>query len=395
MKPVSPRFKQLLALSAVWLIAITSVTGETNAVSGTVCKSEVLRLPVLKVYATNEGPASFRAYVVKWNEAEVVVSDNLGTTNFKEGDIVEVLVMRLSGETRHQLVFQVMPQVRARKVLAFNPAAGPMPVSNPKTPSYLDCRADCVVVYPGKTRVTWDELQRPGNLVEQMLDKIQVRNEAEFVLVMVRPQSVKFYRVVRGLISKRPAVDSSYDAIDADFEVNWDESKKALVIAEGAPEVPKAAPRGVSSNKPPVFFECRGNEVFIVGMEALAAQTTKVLSGVDPSSRGDVSQFLEAGRTVSNEYYTANLSYLMTGMLALEPRPGVPGELPNSSKLQAAFEQAALNKQSISFLVKDDGFQVFRAVRALAEKRGLQTGWELLGVDEPIKFASGGKGIGR
>lgn len=411
MKPFTPRLKQLMALGVAWLIAITSVAGETNSVSGMACKSEVVKLPVLKVYATHEGAASFRAYVVKWNEAEVVASDVLGATNYKEGDTVEVLVSRnqftFSGETRHHVAFSVMPQVRAGKVPSYlTVMAGSVAASSPKTPSYLDCQADCVMVYPEETRVTWDELQRSGNPVEQMLDKIQAHNETEYVIVMVRPQSVNFYRTVRGLISKRPAVDSSYIAVDADFKVKWDEALKAIAEPERKPEptkvspaaetpVWKLTPRAVPSNKQPVLFECRGDEVFIVGLETLAARVAKVLSEGDPNSRGDISQFLKAGKPITNEYYAVDLNYLMTGMVALELRAGVRGELPNSPKLQAALQQAESNKQAIAFLVRDDGFKVFRAMRALAEKRGLQTSWELLGADEPIKFASGGKEIGR
>jgi hypothetical protein len=48
---------------------------------------------------------------------------------------------------------------------------------------------------------------------------------------MVRPESVKYYRTVRNLIGKRP-IDVGYDAVDADFKVDWDEARKALSVAE-------------------------------------------------------------------------------------------------------------------------------------------------------------------
>jgi hypothetical protein len=49
---------------------------------------------------------------------------------------------------------------------------------------------------------------------------------------MVRPQSVKFYRTVRNLISKNYTIDVGYDAIDADFKVDWNAAEKALAISE-------------------------------------------------------------------------------------------------------------------------------------------------------------------
>jgi hypothetical protein len=42
---------------------------------------------------------------------------------------------------------------------------------------------------------------------------------------------VKLYRTIRNLIGKRP-VEVGYDAVPEDFEVNWDEAKKALAVKE-------------------------------------------------------------------------------------------------------------------------------------------------------------------
>lgn len=99
--------------------------------------------------------------------------------------------------------------------------------SNPKIPSYIDCHPDHIVLYPGGTKVSWEDLQRPGNPLELMLDNIQANAAREYVIVMVRPQSVKFYRTVRNLIGKRP-IDVGYDAVDADFQVDWEAAVKAL-----------------------------------------------------------------------------------------------------------------------------------------------------------------------
>jgi hypothetical protein len=106
-----------------------------------------------------------------------------------------------------------------------------------KAPSYIDCYPDKVVLYysgmTGSTGVAvdWQELQRPDNAVEKLLQKVQDKADEEYVVVMARPNSVKFYRTVRSLISKRP-IDVGYDAVDADFEVHWDAARKALGISE-------------------------------------------------------------------------------------------------------------------------------------------------------------------
>lgn len=100
---------------------------------------------------------------------------------------------------------------------------------NPKVPSYIDCQPDGLTLYPGETKVTWEDLQRPENAVVKMLDKIQVDAANQYVIVMVRPESVKFYRQIRKMVGQRP-IDVGYDAIDADFKVDWGAALRALGV---------------------------------------------------------------------------------------------------------------------------------------------------------------------
>jgi hypothetical protein len=85
-------------------------------------------------------------------------------------------------------------------------------------------------LYPGETKVASEELQQSGNPVDKLLDKVQAHRDDEYVVVLVRPGSVKLYRTVRNLIGKRP-IEVGYDAIDADFKVDWNEAEKGLAIS--------------------------------------------------------------------------------------------------------------------------------------------------------------------
>jgi hypothetical protein len=104
------------------------------------------------------------------------------------------------------------------------------------------------------------------------------------------------------------------------------------------------------------------------------------------------------GRQITNQYYRVNPNYLLTGMVALEPRPGAPGETfeqvaQANGKYQYMLSQLDPEKQYIAFLVRDDSFLVFRKAREIADKQGFDIGWELLGITEPIKFGSGGSAL--
>lgn len=55
---------------------------------------EVVPLKVRKVYAMEDNGHRFRSYLVEWAGQEVIVSDTLAKTSYKEGDLMRTLVMK-------------------------------------------------------------------------------------------------------------------------------------------------------------------------------------------------------------------------------------------------------------------------------------------------------------
>jgi hypothetical protein len=177
-----------------------------------------------------------------------------------------------------------------------------------------------------------------------------------------------------------------------------------LVTVQEAVKIPvfRPTPRAKITSKQGMFFECRTNQLFFVDKAGLDDQVEKLMSTLNPGIRGgDLESFLKVvqGQEVGNAYYKVDARYLLVGRMGLEPRIGVPGETmtdlenPNTSKFQAILSQLNKSNQYVAFLVRDDSFNVFRKARRLADEAGFETGWELLGIDEPIKFGEGGTAI--
>ena len=177
-----------------------------------------------------------------------------------------------------------------------------------------------------------------------------------------------------------------------------------FVTVQVAVKIPvfRPTPRSAPSSKQALFFECRNDHVFFVDKAGLDEQVEELMSRLNPGVRGgDLGSFLKAiqGQEVGNPYYKVDPRYLLVGQMGLEARPGATGEgaadLENpNSKYQAILSQLDKGKQYVAFLVRDDSFNVFRKARQAADNLGLDTGWELLGIDEPIKFGEGGTAIG-
>ncbi len=177
-----------------------------------------------------------------------------------------------------------------------------------------------------------------------------------------------------------------------------------IVTVQEAVKVPifRPTPLAKVSTKQGIFFECRNDQLFFVDKNGLNGQVEDLMSKLNPGVRGgDLGSFLKAiqGQDVGNAYYKVDPRYLLVAQMGLEPRAGVSGEGPidlenPNSKYQAVLSQLDKDKQYVAFLVRDDSFSLFRKARQVADSLGLDTGWELLGIDEPIKFGEGGTAIG-
>lgn len=175
-----------------------------------------------------------------------------------------------------------------------------------------------------------------------------------------------------------------------------------IITVFEATKIPELSmtPKTVPTTKAPLFFECRTNQVYYVDKESLDEQIKKLLSTLNPTVKGDISAFLRvvSSQDIGNEFYKVVPTYLLTAVVALEPRPGVTGyDLTaiedTKGKYQALLETLDKEKYYLVFLVRDDSFPVFRRARVIADKIGFDVGWELLGAGEPIKFGSGGQQV--
>ena len=180
-----------------------------------------------------------------------------------------------------------------------------------------------------------------------------------------------------------------------------------LITVQRAVKIPIYAPPPMAhivkapdgSEKQPVFFECRNNQVFYVDKIALDEKVAQMLSTLTPGMKsGDPTGFVKAisGNEIGNEYYKVAPSYLLAMIMALEPKPDARGDgfdalIDPNSTFQKWLRKFNANTTYLVFLVRDDSFPIFRQARDTADKTGFDCGWEMLDRFEPIKFGTGGQ----
>lgn len=94
-KYMVPMLPLILAGSMAWLWART-VTAQAPQPADVQSTFDLAEAPILKVYAVEDGGHRFVAYLVQWKNSEVIVSDPLARSHFREGDTIRFIAQKVS-----------------------------------------------------------------------------------------------------------------------------------------------------------------------------------------------------------------------------------------------------------------------------------------------------------
>lgn len=111
------------------------------------------------------------------------------------------------------------------------------------------------------------------------------------------------------------------------------------------------------------YFECRDNELFCIEKDALEVQAAGAASG----------------QTIGNVNYIVESSFLAMGMMRLQPRPNVRGEVQADlaqpeSKFRKVLNKLSPKKDMIVLMVRDGSVGVCDKVRQIPESAGFSVG---------------------
>ncbi len=154
-------------------------------------------------------------------------------------------------------------------------------------------------------------------------------------------------------------------------------------------------PMEYDSDKRPIFIEARNNQLFRIPLEELQRAADQALREISRESAGDLERMLRLMHEVrsGNEHYRIDLSFFTVGQFALRPVHEAEG-YPllhwdrESSRDWFGSILARINRddEMITFLVRDDSYDVFKRARHLAWHQKVDVSYELLDVQEVIKF---------
>lgn len=100
--------------------ALRALAQNDETPKGAQSRFETMTASVLKVFSAEQEDHRFIAYLVKWKEFEVIVSDPLGKSNFQEGDEIRFMAQKVSLPNADQKVsalnFMILDDPRSARV---------------------------------------------------------------------------------------------------------------------------------------------------------------------------------------------------------------------------------------------------------------------------------------
>lgn len=163
-------------------------------------------------------------------------------------------------------------------------------------------------------------------------------------------------------------------------------------------------PMAQKTDKKMLFIECRSNQLFRIDVDAMMTQVNEQFDELDKTLEGtpeEMMQIIKEKRLESGEYIV-DPSYALIGQLMVTLKPGAVGETLQHVNMEAIGNMTipgwygdllrASNEDSdiLTFLVRDDSFQIFKKARAIAWTQNIQASYELLSTGDPIIFGLGG-----
>jgi biopolymer transport protein ExbD len=87
-----------------------------------------------------------------------------------------------------------------------------------KTPRYIECRKDGVLLHPSQTFVPEYQLTASNSSLSQLLSELRRNKDKEYLIVAVRPDGIEVFQKVRNLVEEQ-GIDIGYEPIDQGWKL--------------------------------------------------------------------------------------------------------------------------------------------------------------------------------
>ncbi len=97
-----------------------------------------------------------------------------------------------------------------------------------KSPRYLECSKDGVILYPDKTLVPLAQINQNA-VLESLLQELKRNQAQEYLIVAVRPGGIQSFQKLRSLVEAR-GIDLGYEPLGDEWQLKFEASPSAPAL---------------------------------------------------------------------------------------------------------------------------------------------------------------------
>lgn len=87
-----------------------------------------------------------------------------------------------------------------------------------KTPRYIECRRDGVILYPSEEFVPQEQLANPNSALQKLIAQVKKNKDKEYLIVALRPDGIDIFELVRNLVEGE-GIDIGYEPVDSTWKL--------------------------------------------------------------------------------------------------------------------------------------------------------------------------------
>lgn len=82
-----------------------------------------------------------------------------------------------------------------------------------KQPRYIECTKDGLVIYPSKTFIPKQNIQKENPQLSKFISEVKKNSNKEYVIMAIRPQGIEVFQEIRDLLENEK-IDIGYEPIE-------------------------------------------------------------------------------------------------------------------------------------------------------------------------------------
>lgn len=98
-------------------------------------------------------------------------------------------------------------------------------VNKSKSPRYIECRNDGVVLYPSKTFVPRADIQDANSPIQQLIAEIKANKDRQYLIVALRPNGIDMFNQIRDLVEGE-GIDIGYEPIEYGLQLTLEQGEQ-------------------------------------------------------------------------------------------------------------------------------------------------------------------------